>query len=364
MNNCPTEVVTLIVECACSSDIGQTARNVGLVSKFFRAIAEPIELRTVAVAGLKQLQSAIERMRSLKVPHSSEVVDVRHLFICELRSKHAIAADVEFRSIIDDYLPRSSFWRTRQGVRAEASYRKNSNEFWKLAGDLVRRTSSNLQTLFLLASDNWLAQRGSILRPVNPKALGVLSGVIFPSLVSLTVNHDASAEIAYFAENGSLFQIPITPSLRRLHIKSPIFLSRMYDRGQDTPQEAHPLLDNVKCEESKITHLIVCEDRMWTAERAMKTIFGVDWRAQLRDGTLPGELRSVILEQGIMPNFGCGTGFRNYRLWTQQFVDTIAELNVDGLEARLPTPIYPEAGKREYELLLSEWKGITLALYQ
>ncbi|KAL5534980.1 hypothetical protein ACEPAF_3071 [Sanghuangporus sanghuang] len=341
MNNCPTEVVTLIVEVACSSDIGQTARSVGLVSKFFRAIAEPIELRTVAQSGRRAA-----------------------FIICKLKSKHAIAADVEFRNIIDDYLPRSSFWRTRQGVQGEASYRENSDEFWKLASDLVRRASSNLETLFLLASENWLAQRGSIFRPVNPKVLGVLSGVIFPSLVSLTVNHDASVEIAYFAEKGPLFQIPIAPSLRRLHIKSPIFLSRIYDRGQDTPQEAHPLLDNVKCEESKITHLMACEDRMWTAERAMKTIFGVDWRAQLENGTLPGELRSVILEQGIMPKFGCGTGFRNYRLWTQQFVDTIAGLNVDGLEARLPTPVYPEVGKREYELLLSEWKGVTLALRQ
>ncbi|KAL5534795.1 hypothetical protein ACEPAG_1259 [Sanghuangporus baumii] len=364
MDTCPTEVVTLIVECACSSDFGQTARSIGLVSKFFQAIAKPIELRTIAVAGLKQLQSAIERIRSLKVSHSSEVVDVRHLFICELRGKHAIAADVEFRNIIDDYLPRSSFWRTRQGVRAEASYRENSDEFWKLAGDLVKDASPNLETLFLLASENWLAQRGSTFRSVNPKALGVLSGVTFPSLVSLTVNHDASVEIASFVENGSLFQIPVTPSLRRLHIKSPIFLSRMYDRDQDTPEEAHPLLDNVRSQESKIIHLVVCEDRMWTAERAMKTIFGVDWRDQLQTGTLPGELQSVILEQGIMPKFGCGTGFRNYKLWTQQFVDTIAGLNVDGLEAHFPTPIYPEAGKREYELLLSEWKGEILAFRQ
>ncbi|KAL5534981.1 hypothetical protein ACEPAF_3072 [Sanghuangporus sanghuang] len=351
MDACPTEVVTLIVECACSSDIGQTARSIGLVSKFFRAIAKPIELRIIAVSGLKQLQGAVEMLHSLKASNSSKAVDVRHLFICE--ATHAVAAD---------YVPRSSFRHTRHGVLGDATDRENSDKFWKLAGALVRNANPKLQTLSLLTLVNWFAPRRSVSRHVNPKVLGVLSGVAFPNLESLTVNHDATTEFVCSGEDRTLLQSPITPSLRRLHIRSPIILSRMNDRDQDMPQEIHPLLVNAKREESKITRLIICEDRMWAAEHAMKTIFGVDWRAQLRNRTLPGELQSVILEQGIMPKFGCGTGFRNYQLRTRQFVDTIVGLNIDGLEARLPTPVHPEAWKREYETLLSEWKEQILAI--
>ncbi|KAL5495836.1 hypothetical protein ACEPAI_1300 [Sanghuangporus weigelae] len=351
MDACPTEVVSLIVKCACSSDFGQTARSIGLVSKFFQAIAKPIELRIIAVSGLKQLQGAVEMLHSLKASNSSEVVDVRHLFICE--ATHAVAAD---------YVPRSGYGHTRHGVLGDTTDRENSDKFWKLAGALVRNASPNLQTLSLLTLVNWSAPLRSVPRPVNPKVLGVLSGVAFPNLESLTVSHDATTEFVCSGEDRTLLQSPITPSLRRLRIRSPIFLSRMNYRDQNTPQEIHPLFVNAKRQESKITHLIICEDRMWTAERAMKTIFGVDWRAQLQNGTLPGEFQSVILEQGIMPRFGCGTGFRNYQLRTQQFVDTVVGLNVNGLEARLPTPAHPEAWKREYETLLSEWKEQILAI--
>ncbi|KAI5120878.1 hypothetical protein M0805_008250 [Coniferiporia weirii] len=66
MDKCSTDLIILIVEHACASDTGKTARSLGLVSKYFRALAKPLEFRALVIAGPEQLKRTtvgIERAR-------------------------------------------------------------------------------------------------------------------------------------------------------------------------------------------------------------------------------------------------------------------------------------------------------------
>ncbi|KAI5122683.1 hypothetical protein M0805_009736 [Coniferiporia weirii] len=101
MDKCSTELIALFVERACASDCGETERSLGLVSKYFRSIAEPLELRVLVVSGLDQLKATLARLekaresRSLKNgPDGKNEVEIQHrdLFINEYELEHAAAA--------------------------------------------------------------------------------------------------------------------------------------------------------------------------------------------------------------------------------------------------------------------------------
>ncbi|KAI5115058.1 hypothetical protein M0805_008788, partial [Coniferiporia weirii] len=91
MEKCSVEIVTSILECACAGDLGSTARSLSLVSKYFRAIAEPLEFRALVIAGPDQLDATLARIE--KARSVGTEVKIKHLFICDLETERALMMD-------------------------------------------------------------------------------------------------------------------------------------------------------------------------------------------------------------------------------------------------------------------------------
>ena len=369
METCPTDVLTLICEEACHDDFGRTARSLGLVSKIFHTIAEPIELRTVRVFGINQLRNVIARLERTKYGYESYGTWVQHLLISEITAEHALDVDTNYGNDMRGDDLRESFWRTDTAAKAAASYQRHSDEFWRMASSLVRRSSSSLKTLYLLAFDNWICWDPYRSRPSepevpSPKVLGALSGTTFPNLVSLMVNHQAFSDLNWFHRNEKPFVVPKSPTLRRLYIRSPLVEASFHPSGHEASfSHVHPLLELLRLDTNNITHLTVWPDWMRSPDEAIRQIFGDDADVLLRNKTLPKALRSVVLHQGISDIHYCGTGALQAYERNRAFVQSVEELGIHGLEACLPIPTYPKKGEREFELIMSRWESDVLDDY-
>lgn len=108
MDKCSTELLTLICERACADNFGHTARSLGIVPKYFRAIAEPIELRTLIISGMEQLRGVLAKVERTRASIPDIQVEVQHLFISELKMEHALAEE----SLVDGF---TGFMDTEEG---------------------------------------------------------------------------------------------------------------------------------------------------------------------------------------------------------------------------------------------------------
>ncbi|KAL5518419.1 hypothetical protein ACEPAH_101 [Sanghuangporus vaninii] len=361
MDILPIELIALIVEYACFDDLGKTARQLGLVSKAFRVIAEPMELRAIAVSGLEHLQcviSKVERLRHVsrdryKRKRMSAKYGTKHLFICELTKEHALAVDTESeRSIVRNL---SSVSPTLDTHKLEQDYRSQTFEFWLLADKLIRSFSGTLETLSLVAWENWLMSTSWASEregdPESPQVLVTLCGASFPNLVSLTVVHNAASGTNCFGRGNYHFIHPFMPLLRSLHIVTPTSLGAY--PSMPSSRVGHPLLKEMHRNKPSLTHLILCHDWFPAEELVMMALFGPDWPAVQNSGRLPGNLQSIILRYGFMPR---PRDFTVYHQLAKNFVNIVRGHGIDGLEAELPEPRFPERGRRRYELLMSEWE--------
>ncbi|KAI5122707.1 hypothetical protein M0805_009760 [Coniferiporia weirii] len=182
MDKCSTDVAILIVDYACASDFGNTARRLGLVSKYLRTIAEPLEFRTLVIAGPDQLRRVLARLKSI-----------------DLKMEHVLALEA---APVDRY-----FWGTDEGFEVrQAYYRNHGHNFWSSSSALVRSASATLITLTALQGVP------AELSEENPSKF--FSGAHLPRLKALTLKQTTRIT----NPEAGLFVPPTAPSLRRLHL--------------------------------------------------------------------------------------------------------------------------------------------------
>ncbi|KAI5120869.1 hypothetical protein M0805_008241 [Coniferiporia weirii] len=363
MDKCSAELIALIIERACASDLGRTARNLGLVSKYFRALAEPLELRTLVIAGPEQLRKTLAKVEKARLTRSSDGlhrtgVDVRHLFVSELKPEHALVVDTSLGSI--------DIWETPKGKEVWLYYIEYISEFWESISTLIRDVSTTLGTLTVIQSWDLPASRshrGNIV-------LKALSGVQFPQLKSLTLK-SVPRYLTYKEENDS-FVPPMLLSLQKLHvIAAPFEVEKVYDeenygRISRLCLHLHPLLKEMHSRSSRLTHLVICGAGAFDVGTLAGVLSGsFDGVAEssstlIVDRRLPGRLASAILQQGSMPNFLFQLGRAQYMADVTKFINTVNALCIDGLEAYPPTPKDPGEGNSQYEVLLAEWTKCAL----
>ncbi|KAI5120866.1 hypothetical protein M0805_008238 [Coniferiporia weirii] len=364
MNKCSAELIALIVEHACASDPGKTARSLGLVSKYFRALAEPLELRALVVAGPEQLNKTIAKVERARLTHSSSGsdgagVDVRHLFVSELKPEHASAMDTSRGNGI--------FWGTPAGQEAWLYYCEHIAGFWESVSTLIHDVSTTLVTLAVIQVWNRAPTQHFGLE------FKALSGVHLPQLKSLTLKNTWKDET--YIEEINAFIPPTLPSLQRLQIIArPFEIEYVYDddAGDYYGQEPtlrlhlHPLLKGMHLRSDKLTHLVICDAGTFDIETLASILSGstVDFaesaRTWMEDRRLPGRLVSAELLQGDMPKFRFeGERVQHVKRITS-FTDTVNALCIHGLEAYPPTLEDPREGANQYEALLAEWMGRAL----
>ncbi|KAI5122681.1 hypothetical protein M0805_009734 [Coniferiporia weirii] len=357
MDKCSAELIALIVEHACASDPGKTARSPGLVSKYFRALSEPLELRALVVAGPEQLGKTIAKVERARMAHSSNdsdgvAVDVRHLFVSELKPEHTSRMDTSRENTI--------FWAKPTGQEAWLYYCEHVAGFWESVSSLIRGVSTILVTLAVIQ----LWSRA----PTQHFGLEfkALSGVHLPQLKSLTLKNAWKVE-TYIEETNS-FIPPTLPTLQRLQIIArPFEIRWVYDNNAGYYQglmmhlHLHPFLKGMHSRSDRLTQLVICNAGTFDIETLASILsgstadFAESARTWIEDRRLPGRLVSAELLQGDIPISRFEGERVQYMERMSIFTDTVKALCIRGLEARLPTPRDPREGTNQYETLLTEW---------
>ena len=188
MNKCSVEIVALIFDFACDDAGGDTARRLGLVCKYFREIAKPLEFRFLSISGFLQLENVSTRLA--KAMGQSRKLRIEHLLICDYNEKYALWSDSQVK--LDFGFPPLPVSRaqTFEGRLFASRYRDQNHKFWSLAHRLLFLASSTVKTLYLISFnvDSY--------KKCNPAefvyedgVLTALRGQDFPSLTSLTIKH-------------------------------------------------------------------------------------------------------------------------------------------------------------------------------
>ena len=321
MEKCPDEVLALIFELAGLDDAGETAREIGLVSRRLRCIAEPLELRTVALSGHEQL-SRFYKAKWMRIKNSQGRLQIWHLFICELLEE-------DEGMTLEMYVGMCSM-----GFRGymENPYLRKSYPFWIMAASIIDQTSSTLRSLSLLASDlgHWIKTCGYTENESSGNILLYLSAASFPKLASLTIVHDPRPDLKRLTEP---FIYPALPSLRRLRVltRSPVELGRV-GTSKTFP---HPLLQDFQQKLPDLEYLSISCDEA-ADQRVAELLLGRNWQElPASKRTLPGKLRCVVVLPRPPDRF----------LMASQ-VTALEEFCITGLEAR-----------RNYPVLRLTWYG-------
>ncbi|KAI5122685.1 hypothetical protein M0805_009738 [Coniferiporia weirii] len=346
MDKCSTELITLFVERACASDCGETARSLGLVSKYFRSIAEPLEFRVLVVSGLDQLKATLARLekarerRSLKSgPDGKDEVDVQHLFISEYNSEHAAGLRYSISDRVD---------HSQHTLRIRDHYNEHRMEFWESVTTLVRNVSTTLTTLTALQ------QSGTF--ELGRHALGFLSGVHLAQLKVLTLKQRTTGGSSAKCDDAD-FVPPTAPLLQRLCINALLCAV-----GIDSPtmhSYLHPLLVDVHSHLGALTHMCIHDPFLCImgVETIIRVICGSSGNLTepvltcIRSRRLPGKLVSATLHQA----------FSEHDDYTRTvYVPGIKDFGIAGLEVNLLTQEYIEEREWGYKALLAKWKGHAL----
>ncbi|KAI5122709.1 hypothetical protein M0805_009762 [Coniferiporia weirii] len=349
MDKCSAELIALIIEYACANDLGTTARRLGLVSKYFRAIAEPLEFRALVIAGPERLKTTFSRLERARTVLSTESksgwdrVGVRHLFICEYNAEHTLGLDA----------PDNDLGRLEFGLRT--LYVDHATEYWKLVNTLLLGVSETLVTLTVL----------QITPGTGRRACASLSGVHLPRLKYLTFKQTPKPFDYAMAENP--FASTTAPSLQKLYVIAPLFIPSMHGlHAASAHLRPHPLLVDMHSRFGALTHLVICGGGVRDIEVLLKIICGFvnddteSVSACIASRRLPGRLVSAIFKWGRMPKFLLGTMVQEYNQRTNDFNNAIKDLCIDGLDVHPPTPRHPVKGESEFEVLLAEWEETAL----
>ncbi|KAI5122692.1 hypothetical protein M0805_009745 [Coniferiporia weirii] len=343
MDKCPAEVVTIIFDYACASDLGNTACRLGLVSKYFRTIAEPLEFRTLMIAGPDQLKRALVKLNSMQeAQHSGAVmggvgVNIKHLFICDLKIKHALAVEmVSSRRAAPLRPQRSRFWQGSEGREANSYYRDHSEEFWESSSALVRIASTTLITLTAL--------QGAPLSKGD--TFSVISRVHLPRLKALTLEQIINS--SGFGAGTDLFIPPIAPSLQRIHLMARVYQDAGTNGSNLSPARLHPLLEDVHSRFGGLTHLIIRGLSIKDVETLIKVVCGTaddaapSVSACVANCQLPGKLISAVPQLDVHPMFPHGFGSTAHKQRVRAFINNVKALHIDGLEVYPLTRLYSE----------------------
>ncbi|KAI5120867.1 hypothetical protein M0805_008239 [Coniferiporia weirii] len=384
MDKCSPDLIALVVEHAYASDLGKTARSLGLVSKNLRALAKPLEFRALVIAGPEQLKRTIVGIERARLSRSSDElggarVDVRHIFIHDLNLEHALAMDSDSPDSTD------RFRETFAGRSAWAYYRNEVVAFWKSVATLIHSVSATLVTLAVIQRRTYAWDRnisypvlhasewGDIQSELDDvqselddiqsewddvqvasEALGALSGVHLPRLESLILKN--ISKYGSYKEENYCFIPPTLPSLRKLCIiGKPAHETGGYKEPAPYPY-LHPLLAGMHSRFGNLTHLVLRDTGAFDLTTLASVLSGSTQSALtgIEDHRLPEKLVSVILQQGVMPRFRRDNGRIRCMREISEFVDIVNGLCIRGLEAHLPTPRNPE-GYLLSEALLAEW---------
>ncbi|KAI5119618.1 hypothetical protein M0805_007882 [Coniferiporia weirii] len=339
MDKCPTELVSLIVKDACASDLGKTARIVGLVSKRLRAFTEPLEFRALVIAGPEQLKATLARLDKVQetqrsVSSYAVSIGVRHIFICDLKSAHALAVDPLYGDA------QCGFPGTPEGQKAISYYRDVS------------------ATLVTLTTVKYMRRLTKAPIWDNHRALNMLSGLDLPRLESFTLGEDR--------EPGEDHQFvpPVAPSLQRLHFVAPLRGLRI---GKEQTRQLHPLLVGMHSRFGALAHLTICVFGMRiSVETLMATLSGsvrhVAEPASASTPTvgrqLPGKLISAAVQVRIPVGYGVSQNWllKQCMQNADRCIDTMRGFCIRGMEVLPPPPPCPVEGNREYEVLLANWE--------
>ncbi|KAI5122691.1 hypothetical protein M0805_009744 [Coniferiporia weirii] len=329
MDKCSAELITLIFEEACASDLGKTARSLALVSKGFRAFAEPLEFCALAISGRVQLEKTFSRLKKVQEDSGRAEVDVRHLFVCEFKpgTQETVEADMLLHA-------------------------KRRIEFWESVAALVRSISMTLITFSVMQCSP----------PSEKHLMCFLSGMYLPHLKVLVLKQSTFGGSSHTACDDSNFIPPLLPSLRRLHINA-----LLYDKSSVWPY-LHPLLVDMHSRFHTLTHLVVCGPRLQINDIGMviKIICGcIDDAAEpvltcTANRRLPGNLVSAIIHQHTtIENNDLSS---RYMAIARSFINAVDALSIDGLQVRSLSPVEFislesfEGGEWwGYKELLSEW---------
>ncbi|KAI5122708.1 hypothetical protein M0805_009761 [Coniferiporia weirii] len=356
MDKCSTDVAILILNYACASDPGSTARKLGLVSKYFRTIAEPFEFRTLVINGSDQLSRVLARLKRMQEARLSGSmsggagVNIQHLFISDLKMEHALALDTAPTSPEERLC---EFWDTDEGFEASQYYQNHGHNFWNSSSALVRSAGATLITITALQG-----MQGIPLEMENPS--DIFSGAHLPRLKALTLKQNTG--FTKPGAGGNHFVPPTAPSLRRLHLIGVVF------ETMRNGVRLHPLLEDMHSRYGALTHLIIDDWSPYdSVDTFVKVIHGSvggtpdsSGPANITNHQLPGKLVSTVLQLDRSLAFRCDRGKQSYEKKIGNLINDVKALGIDGLEVHLPTPRYPEEGNKEYELLLAEWKSRAL----
>ncbi|KAI5116022.1 hypothetical protein M0805_002259 [Coniferiporia weirii] len=337
MEKCSVEVVTSILECACAGDLGSTARSLGLASKYFRAIAEPVEFRALVIAGPDQLDAT--RARIEKARSVGTEVKIKHLFICDLETERALMMDT-YRE------PSPENDESDESDKETGHSTECYSQLWERACALIQSARETLTTITALQQ---IPSR-------EMSSLHTLSGIHLPRLKTLTLKH------TYYVEDNSFISLT-APLLQSLNlIAPPSTWKRTRNIQAALPFRLHPLLANMHSRFGALTNLVIRGGDVGVkdADMLVRVLCGsTDGLVEsvskcMSSRRLPGRLVSAAVIMGREPNIRCGRVRSLYRRRVHNFVKGVEALDLDGLGVCPPTPTCAEIGKREYEVLLAE----------
>ena len=376
MNKCSVEIVALIFDFACDDVGGDTARRLGLVCKYFREIAEPLEFRFLSISGFLQLENVSTRLA--KAMGQSRKLRIEHLLICDYNEKYALWSDSQAK--FDFGFPILSKAQTFEGRLFASRYRDQNHDFWSLAHRLLFLASSTVKTLYLISFnvDSY--------KKCNPAefvyedgVLTALRGQDFPSLMSLTIKHAPVIDPTLSALSDKRWKYPVARKLHRLRLITHCRLQvRQVPGSNRSYVDYHPLLIGIHKWHPQLRHLEITSSEFTDVESLFQALCKLEghngiWydtvggaveaaerdlvRNCLERRVIPGNLDSVRVCIGRnLAKSGLEAAERSiYQSRITGFQNDAEQRNIKGLTVVPPTPAFPEAGKREYEVLVAEW---------
>ncbi|KAI5120874.1 hypothetical protein M0805_008246 [Coniferiporia weirii] len=344
MDSCPAELIALILEHMPLVDLEKTARNLGLVSKYYRKVAKPFEFRALVIIGSEQLKTTLGRIEMEQVEREDgAIIDVRHLFICEMEQDIDIGIDTGG----PDNLSVESMDEVKKYWATIGKCRDYANELREYAAILIRNVHTTLVTL-------------SIIQRFRKFSCGfegpsIISGLYFPRLENLIFEHNA--DISDFD-----FVRPTAPLLRRIHLSAFRMHNLLGALGlrnlpeiRDGTLLLHPLLMNMHTRFKALTHLVLCGGGLDSVDDLLAVLCGSvngakDFKSMLPTNRgLPGRLVHAVLKPW----------YQHDREGVLRFCKDARALCIDGLEVRAPHFVPYEIGVRERnDEILEEFEGL------
>ncbi|KAI5120876.1 hypothetical protein M0805_008248 [Coniferiporia weirii] len=332
MDSCPAELIAHILEYMPVVHLGNTARSLGLVSKYYRRVAKPFEFRALVIIGSEQLKATFGKIETELVERA--VIDVRHLFVCEEDPD----MNLNVRIFSDDSMDEEEETTYIKKVKEYIAY---ANEFRKYAAALVRDVHTTLVTLSITQCFRRTSSDFGDLR--------IISGLSFPCLENLILKHSASISEFDFVR-------PTAPLLRRIHLNAPrVYYNTMRDHPDYEEENLwpHPLLVDMHSRFEALTHLVLFGGGMDYVDDLLEVLCGSDSDAMEFKSTistnrrLPGRLVHAVMKP-----------LYSYDLRKTKNLCRDAEaLYIDGLVIHEPQWQVGEFWEREDEIL-KEFEGL------